>query len=180
MVSILFVNIFKLLAVAIGTGATTVLVAQSLAAAKDNKISKDEQNLLGIVMLIIRMSILMLFLAQAWLTAVVYTGLNINLAILTSVNTLTWMLLGVLFITFVFIDYGIIDRQLGISVQLSTWFTLVFAWAWPILMPLSLDAFLLSYILFTFLAVFFIKKSHQLEVHSFYTEKQRLNFTDTV
>ena len=162
MVSILFVNIFKLLAVAIGTGATTVLVAQSLAAAKDNKISKDEQNLLGIVMLIIRMSILMLFLAQAWLTAVVYTGLNINLAILTSVNTLTWMLLGVLFITFVFIDYGIIDRQLGISVQLSTWFTLVFAWAWPILMPLSLDAFLLSYILFTFLAVFFIKKSHQL------------------
>ena len=162
MVSILFVNIFKLLAVAIGTGATTVLVAQSLAAAKDNKISKDEQNLLGIVMLIIRMSILMLFLAQAWLTAVVYTGLNINLAILTSVNTLTWMLLGVLFITFVFIDYGIIDRQLGISVQLSTWFTLVFAWAWPILMPLSLDAFLLSYILFTFLAVFFIKISHQL------------------
>ena len=162
MVSILFVNIFKLLAVAIGTGATTVLVAQSLAAAKDNKISKDEQNLLGIVMLIIRRSILMLFLAQAWLTAVVYTGLNINLAILTSVNTLTWMLLGVLFITFVFIDYGIIDRQLGISVQLSTWFTLVFAWAWPILMPLSLDAFLLSYILFTFLAVFFIKKSHQL------------------
>ena len=162
MVSILFINILKLIAISIGAGASTVLVAQSLVAVKDRKITTDEQNLLGVVMLIIRMAILLLFLNQAWLTAIVYTNVNNNLTSFTAVNTLTWALLGVLFIVFVFIDYGIINRQLGVSVQLSTWYSLVFIWGWPLLIPLSLEAFLLTYIIFTFISIFLIKSAHSL------------------
>ncbi len=160
MLSILFINILKLIAISIGAGASTVLVAQSLVAVRDNKVTADEQNLLGIVMLLIRMAIVLLFLTQAWLTAIVYTSLNINLTIFAAVNTLTWALLGVLFIAFVFIDYGIINRQMGVSIQISTWYSLVFIWGWPLLMPLSLEAFLLAYIIFSFASVFLIRFAH--------------------
>lgn len=160
MLSILFINILKLIAISIGAGASTVLVAQSLIAVKDNKVTPDEQNLLGVVMLLIRLAILLLFLTQSWLTAIVYTNLEINLSIFSAVNTLTWALLGILFIAFVFIDYGVINRQLGVSIQLSTWYSLVFVWGWPLLVPLSLEAFLLTYIIFTFLTVFLVKSAH--------------------
>ena len=160
MVSILFVTILKLIAISIGAGASTVLVAQSLVTIKDNTVSKDEQNLLAIVMLLLRMAILLLFITQAWFTAFVYIDTSINLSIFMSVNTLTWTLLGVLFITFVFIDYAIINRQMGVSIQIATWYALIFIWGGPILVPLSIDTFLLAYIIFTLLAVFLIKKAH--------------------
>jgi hypothetical protein len=161
-ISIFFITILKYVAISIGAGATTVLIAQSFVVTKDHKVTKDEQNLLGIVMLLIRMSILLLFLSHAWLTAVVYTSQNIYIPFSTGVNTASWSLLGILFVTFVFIDYAIISRQTGVSVLVSTWYSLIFLWEWPLLVTFNLDAFMMTYTIFTSVSVFIIWWAHKL------------------
>lgn len=156
-------NVFKLLAIAIGAGASTVAIAQSLAAARDNKISKDEQDLLQVVMIVIRAAVLLLFLSQAWFTAIYFNEYNIqgnyNIAF-SNIQSLTWLLLAVLFVCFVFIDRGIISRKIGVAVQISTWYSLIFVWAWPSAFPIQIDSFVFAYTLFATASVFIVDKFH--------------------
>ncbi len=158
-----FLSVFKFLAVAIGAGAATVVVAQSLAAAKDNVVSKDEQRLLMVVMMIMRLAWLLLFATHAWFVAQLYFlyGLELQtLPIFMNQQALIWMLLAVLFITIVFIDRMVITRQVGAAVMLATWYALVFIFAWPLSMSVHIQNFVFAYFIFVTLTVLIVKKSH--------------------
>jgi len=156
-------SVFKLLAVAIGAGAATVMIAQSLAASEDKVISKDEDRLLRVVALTARAGLLLLIIFQTCITAlslktVLYAGEYV--IALRSVDVLTWSLIAVLFVTVVFIDYHIITRRIGAALQIATWYSLVFVTAWPFTVPLQIDSFVFAYLFFAITSVFIIERSH--------------------
>lgn len=152
-----------MLAIAIGAGAVTVAVAQSLAAVEDNKISPDEQRLMMVVLITMRMALLLLFATHAFFTAKLYmvfsSDLNYFLPFMNQQSVL-WTLIAVLFITFVFIDKAIISRQIGVAAMVPTWYALIFITAWPETVSVQVDNFVFAFTIFAVLAVFIIQRSH--------------------
>ena len=169
MLAIAILNVFKSIAVAIGAGATTVLTAQSLAAAKDGTVSADEQRLLMVIMVVMRVAILLFFLAHALFTAIIYSiyGADIYLfQTFMDIQSLTWSLIALLFIIFVFIDKRIITRQVGVTISLTAWYALVFLLAWPDGLSVQLSNFVFAYTIFVATAVVLVQRSHLFTGHT--------------
>jgi len=166
----------KMVGVAIGVGTTTILLAQSLAAAQDNKITKDEQNLLYVVMVVSRAGILLLFLAQSAISAYYYGVYGVQefyTYFYTTPHSLTWMFISILFTTYVFIDYKVISRMTGVAILLSAWYALIFVLAWPMSTPIQVDSFVLAYLIFAIATYYCIKTSHLFTVSSSFIPKKK-------
>lgn len=164
-----FISVFKGLAIAIGAGAATVVIAQTIAASTDNKISKEEHHLITVVMLVARVAILLLFIAQSLYTALFFGGEShtaLGTILSENGNTLTWFVLGVLFGNFVFIDYRVISRKIGAAVQIASWYSLVLVWSWPLSLPIQVDAFIFTYLLFVATSVLIVAKSPLFKVRT--------------
>lgn len=170
MVIFALLNVLKLLAIAIGAGTATVILAQSIAAFADKKISKDEQRLLMVNMIVLRVAVLLLFISHAGFFTLSHTLFGSSFdgyEAFQNVQSLTWLLTAVLFGTFIFLDQGVISRKIGSVIQLSTWYALVFVWAWPAADPIQIDSFVFAYVLFTLICLMIVKNN---DLYTFNTQ----------
>lgn len=128
--------VLQSMAISLGVGSSTLAIINFFVAIADGKIDERERAMMGVVYVVLRIAMILIFLTTAFI------GLNqlssIGTAYFTPFITGMWTLIAVLFVNSFLMTKHIMPSNVGPALQASTWYTLGILMS---LIPLELIGF---------------------------------------
>ena len=108
--------IFYNMAISLGVGASSIVIASFIVALWDKNINDDERSLLGVIYVTLRIAMLTILVSVGYLT-LVYPDFS-------SILPQLWSLIAVLYVNAILMTLHWIPSKLGPPLQAATWYTL--------------------------------------------------------
>ncbi len=153
--SILLLELLRYVGISIAIGATTVLLAQWIAANADDVVSRDEKRLLSIVRMVTRLGFFLTLFTHVALHFI-YAGIQVNPYNLA--NDLVLVFLAIIFISINLYNYRVISDLHHISILTTTWYAILIVLLTSSVISIDPMSFLFAYILFNIFAVYLIDR----------------------
>ncbi len=153
--SILFILtiVLQAISVALGVGSSTLAITNFFVAIADGRISEDERKMMGIVYIMLRIAMVIIFITTTILTIIGYSKLGVST--FTPFLLAVWTLIIVLFTNAWLMTHHYMPSTIGPALQASSWYTLgvLMALTEINIMPSSYIVFFLSYLTTLFFAI---------------------------
>ncbi len=164
---ILFVAIIFSFATSLGVGSSTLAITNFFVAIADGSIDGTERKMMGVVYVVLRVAMVLLFVTLVLLTG--YNTYHLGAAAFTPLLFAQWTILAVLYLNAILMTLRIMPSTFGPALQAGSWYTLGTLAA---LLPLGLtdftySQFILGYVVMLTLAtglvngIMAILKPHQ-------------------
>ncbi len=110
------------MASSLGVGSSTIAILNFFVAIRDGSIDPTERAMMSVVYIVLRITMIVLFLTLAILTASAFY--HNGSAALTSSLIIKWAALGVLYLNAILMTLRIMPSKFGPAIQASSWYTL--------------------------------------------------------
>ena len=130
-------TIIQSVAISLGVGSSTLAIINFFVAIKDGTISPEERNMMGVVYVVLRVSMVLILLTTLVLGLIHAFGSSFE-DYFTAYKAAQWTLIAVLYTNAVLMTKHLMSSHFGPSVQASAWYTLGIIAA---LLPLNLHNF---------------------------------------
>jgi hypothetical protein len=108
--------IFYNMAISLGVGASSIVIASFIVALWDKTITQDERSLLGVIYVTLRIAMVTILVSVGYLT--------LFFPDFSDINPQLWTLIAVLYANAIFMTLHWIPSKLGPPLQAATWYTL--------------------------------------------------------
>lgn len=132
----LFVAVIFSFATSLGVGSSTLAIANFFVAIADGMIDPEERKMMGVVYIVLRVAMVLLFITLTLLTG--YNTYHLGAAAFTPLLFAQWTILAVLYLNAILMTLRIMPSTFGPSLQAGSWYTLGTLAA---LLPLGLTHF---------------------------------------
>ena len=116
------VAIVQLMAISLGVGSSTMAILNFFAAIRDGHIDESERNMMGIVYVVLRVSMVLILITTAILTINHYVTYNAFFA--SNFEMLEWVIIAVLYLNAILMTKHIMPSTIGPALQAGSWYTL--------------------------------------------------------
>lgn len=154
----LLFEIIRSIGLALGAGASTVMLAQWIAANHDQKITTDEERLLSISRLVTRVAFMVSLLSHS---AILALSTNSGYLALSMRDQFILTFLAIIFIATVFHTYGITTFRYSLAVQLTAWYAMIVFIELTNVFVIDTTAFIYAYLMFSIFAVFLLDRAYK-------------------
>jgi hypothetical protein len=117
-----FVAILFSMASGLGVGSSTLAVINFFVAIADGKIDETERHMMGVVYIVLRVAMLMLFVTLAFLTG--YTTYKVGVDAFTPLLLAKWTILVILYSNAILMTMRIMPSTCGPAIQAGSWYSL--------------------------------------------------------
>ncbi len=119
---IVFLTILQSVAVALGVGSSTLAIVNFFVAIEDGTIDKIERKMMGVVYVMLRVAMVLIFTATVALTAIQY--FQFGVVHFTPFVIGLWILIIVLFANAFLMTKHIMPSSVGPALQAASWYTM--------------------------------------------------------
>jgi hypothetical protein len=150
---ILFVGIIFSFATSLGVGSSTIAIINFFVAISDGTIEATERRMMGITYTVLRVAMVLLFLALSIITG--YVAYHTGAAAFTPLLFAQWTVLAVLYLNAILMTLRLMPSTFGPGIQAGSWYTLgtLAALAAASVYPQSYSMFAIGYIALVILAI---------------------------
>lgn len=152
----IIVAVLKSMSIALGVGGSTIAIALYLASlSNDGIVDESERRLLGIVYIVLRVAMVLIFVTHVVLNIPVFIESGVS-ALLSPANFAQWLLLAVLYVNAILMTMHIMPDKYGPGIQAATWYSFGIITSLSAFVLLEVPIFIGAYIIFTIFAIWLI------------------------
>lgn len=123
-------------ATSLGVGSSTLAVLNFFVAIRDGQIEPAERKMMGVVYIVLRTAMVVLFITLTLLTG--YNAYHLGVSAFTALLFAQWLILAILYLNAILMTLRIMPSTFGPAIQAGSWYTLGLLAA---LLPLGLTNF---------------------------------------
>ena len=153
----IIIEVLKTVSISLGVGGSTIAIALYLGSlSNDGKIDKSERRMLGMVYVVLRLAMILIFITHLVTNIPLYISGGVE-ALVNPINFIQWLVLFVLYVNALLMTSHIMPDTYGPGIQVTTWYALGIITALSgLYVNIDVSIFIMTYIVFAIFAIWLI------------------------